>query len=123
MTTVDRHDVRRLALALDGAVETGEDSFEFQRDGRGIAWPYPERVHPKRARVPRYDQFVIRVADADDKEAYLRGEPDVFFTTDHYVGFGAVIVRLDAIDEARLAALLRDAWAAAPQSSRLKRNV
>ncbi len=120
---MDKHDVRRLALALDGVTEKGEDSFEFQRDGRGIAWPYPERLHPKRARIPRYDQFVIRVADADDKEAYLRGEPEIFFTTDHYNGYGGVIVRLDAIDEARLAELLRDAWAAAPLSSRMKRAV
>lgn len=120
---VDKHDVRRLALALDGVVENGEDRFEFRRDGRGMVWPYPERVHPKRARVPRYDQFAMRVADADDKEAYLRGEPDVFFTTDHYLGYGAVIVRLDMIDEARLGELLREARAAAPLSSRLKRTV
>jgi len=120
---VDKHDVRRVALAPDGVVEKGDDSFEFQRDGRGLAWPYPERVHPKKARVPRYDQFVMRVADVDDKEAYLRGEPDVFFTTDHYLGYGAVIVRLDAIYEARLRELVREAWEASPLSSRLKRTV
>jgi len=120
---VKRDDVRRLALVLDGVVENGEDSFNFQRDGRGMLWPYPERVHPKKARVPRYDQFVMRVADADDKEAYLLGEPEVFFTTDHYNGFGSVIVRLDAIDEARLLELVREAWEVAPLGSRLKRNV
>jgi hypothetical protein len=47
----------------------------------------------------------------------------VFFTTDHYNQYGAVIVRLDAIDETRLVELLRDAWEAAPLSSRLKRIV
>jgi len=120
---VDKHDLRRLALALDGVVEKGADSFEFQRDGRGLVWPYPERVHPKKARVARDDQFVIRVADADDKEVYLLGEPDAFFTTDHYLGYSAVIVRLDAINEARLGELLREAWTAAPLSSRLKRDV
>jgi len=120
---VDKHDVRRLALALTGVVENGEDSFTFQRDGRVMVWPYPERIHPKKARVPRYDQFVMRVADADDKEAWLRGEPDVFFATDHYIGYGAVIVRLDAIDEVRLRELFREAWEAAPLSSRLKRSV
>ncbi len=120
---MDKHDLRRLALGLDGVTENGEDSFEFSRDGRGMAWPYPERVHPKKARVPRYDQFVVRVATADDKEALLQGEPDAFFTTDHYNGYGGVIVRLDAIDEARLAEILRDAWEAAPLSSRLKRIV
>ncbi len=120
---VDKDDVRRLALVLDGVVESVEDSFTFQRDGRGFVWPYPEPIHPKKARVARYDQFVIRVADADDKEAHLLGEPEVFFTTDHYNQYGAVIVRLDAIDETRLVELLRDAWEAAPLSSRLKRIV
>jgi hypothetical protein len=120
---VDKHDVRRLALALDGVAENGDDSYNFQRDGRGLFWPYPERIHPKKARVPRYDQFVMRVADADDKEAYLLGEPEAFFTTDHYIGYGSVIVRLEAIDETRLVELLSEAWNAAPLSSRLKRNV
>jgi hypothetical protein len=120
---VDKDDLRRIALELDGVAEKGEGSFDFQREGRGFAWPYPERIDPKKARVPRFDQFVMRVADADDKEAYLLGEPDVFFTTDHYTGYAAVIVRLDAIDESRLGELLREAWAAAPLSSRLKRNV
>ncbi|HYI25660.1 MAG TPA: hypothetical protein VD767_09640, partial [Thermomicrobiales bacterium] len=71
----DKHDVRRIALSFDGTVEAGENSFTFERDGRGFAWPYPERVQPKKARVPRYDQFVVRVADADEKEALLAGEP------------------------------------------------
>lgn len=119
----DKHDVRRIVLAFEGAVEAGDDSFTFERDGRGFAWPYPERVHPKKARVPRYDQFVVRVADADEKESLLAGEPEAFFTTDHYAGYGGLIVRLDAIDVNRLEEVLRDAWAAAPLSSRLKRAV
>lgn len=120
---VDKHDVRRLAMALPSMAENGEDSFDFQRDGRGIAWPYPERVDPRKARVSRYDQFVVRVANADDKEAYLQGEPDIFFTVEHYNGYGAVIVRIDAIDEDRLEELLQDAWEAAPLSTRLSRSV
>jgi hypothetical protein len=120
---VDKRDLRRLALALDGVEEQGAGSYTFRRDGRLMCWPYPERVHPKKARVSRYDQFVMRVADADDKDAYLLGEPDVFFTTDHYNGYAAVMVRLDAIDESRLAELVAEAWEAAPLSSRLKRNI
>ncbi len=120
---VDKHDVRRVAMALDGVTEKGHDSFQFERDGRGLTWPYLERVHPGKARVPRYDQFAIRVATADDKEALLEGEPETFFTTEHYAGYGGVIVRLERIDEARLVELLQDAWVAAPFSSRLKRIV
>ncbi len=118
----DKHDVRRHALSLPGVTESG-DSFEFRRDGRLFAHPYPERVDPRKARVPRYDQFVLRVASADDKEALLTGEPRAFFTTDHYTGWAGVIVRLDQVGVVRLEEIIRDAWEAAPTSSKLKRPV
>ena len=120
---VDRDDLRRIALSLDGVGEKDAGSYAFQRDGRGMIWPYPEKVHPKKARVTRYDMYVTRVADADDKEACLLGDPDVFFTTDHYNGYATVIVRLDAVDEARLEEIVRDAWEAAPLSTKLTRPV
>lgn len=109
---VDVDDVRRIALALPD-VTADEARHAFHVGKTGIAWPYPERVHPKRARVPRLDIFVIRVVDEDDKQALLAGEPDVFFTTPHYDGYPAVMVRLAEIDEARLTELLRDAHTAA----------
>ena len=56
------------------------------------------------------DALVIEVADLDDKEALLRGEPDTYFTTPHYEGSPHVLVRLEAIDEDELAALIEDAW-------------
>lgn len=67
--------------------------------------------------MPRYDQFLFRVADADDKMAFLEGEPDIFFTTDHYNGYNAVIVRLDGIDEDRLREIIEIAAEAAPLST------
>ncbi|MDQ3541328.1 MAG: hypothetical protein M3440_11610, partial [Chloroflexota bacterium] len=80
---VDEHDVRRIAISLP---DVAEDGLSFRVNGVLFAWPYPERVHPKRARVPRKDIFAIRVADMDDREALIEGEPDVFFTTGHYAG-------------------------------------
>lgn len=121
--TVDKTSVRRLALSLDQVEEKGVDSFDFRRNGRIFCAPYLERVDPKKARIPRYDRFVVRVATADDKEALLAGEPDLFFTTDHYIGYASVIVRLDAVDEDRLRELLQDAWEAAPLSPKLTRNI
>ena len=111
---VNKDDLRRLALALPGVREKGEGSYSFERDGRGMMWPYLERVHPRKARVARYDQYLFRVADEDDKTALLAGEPEVFFTTDHYNGYHTVIVRLDAIDADRMQELVRMAWDAAP---------
>ncbi len=109
---IDVQDVRRIALSL--ADVTGDEAGTTYHVGKtGIAWPYRERVHPKRARVPRLDIFVIRVADEDDKQALLEGEPHVFFATPHYDGYPAIMVRLAEIDEARLTELLMDARAAA----------
>jgi hypothetical protein len=56
------------------------------------------------------DALVIKVADLDDKEALLRGDPDTYFTTPHYEGSSHVLVRLEAIDEDELADLIEDAW-------------
>jgi len=99
---VDKDELRRIALSFEGVAELDPGSYAFQRDGRGMIWPYPERVHPKKACVPRYDMYVMRVADADDKETLPAGDPGVFFTTDHHNGSASVIVRLDAVDAERL---------------------
>jgi hypothetical protein len=56
------------------------------------------------------DALVIKVADLDDKEALLRGDPDTYFTTPHYEGSAHVLVRLDAIERDELTELIEDAW-------------
>jgi hypothetical protein len=56
------------------------------------------------------ETLVIQVVDLEDKEALLRSDPDVFFTTPHYDGYPYVLVRLEAVDHAELAELIEDAW-------------
>jgi hypothetical protein len=56
------------------------------------------------------DALVIRVADLDDREALLNGDPGVYFTTSHYEGSPHVLIRLDAIYRDELAGLIEDAW-------------
>jgi hypothetical protein len=56
------------------------------------------------------DALVIRVIDVADQEALLLGDPDVFFTTPHYDNYPAVLVRLDAVEDAQLVELIEDAW-------------
>jgi hypothetical protein len=53
---------------------------------------------------------VIRVVDLEDKEALLRGDPHVYFTTPHYDGYAYVLVRLAVADPVELAELVEDAW-------------
>ena len=46
------------------------------------------------------------------KLALIESEPEIYFTTPHFNGFSAVLVRLDVIDAAALEELLIDAWLA-----------
>src|ERR671917_1833937 len=56
------------------------------------------------------ETLVVRVVDLEDKEALLRSDPDVFFTTPHYDGYPYVLVRLEAVDPVELGELLEEAW-------------
>jgi hypothetical protein len=56
------------------------------------------------------DALVIRVADLDDREALLQGDPYVYFTTPHYESSPHILVRLEAIERGELAGLIEDAW-------------
>ena len=102
-------DVRAIALSLPGVAEIDSDGFDFRVGGRGFVWSYPER-HPGRPRVIRTDIAVLFVGDEAEKQALLKGEPDVFFSTDGYDAWPLVLVRLDGVDVGRLEELVTDAW-------------
>ena len=53
--------------------------------------------------------LVVR-CDLDEKPFLLEANPDTLFTTPHYDGYGAVLVRLDAVPDDALRELLIDAW-------------
>ena len=103
-----RADVRRLALDLPEAHE--EPGFSFTVGGKGFAWPWMERLDPKKARVPNPDVIGVRVANELEKQALLALDPTVFFTEPHYNGYPAVLVRLPAISLDLLEKVLTDAW-------------
>ena len=56
------------------------------------------------------ETLVVRVVDLEDKEALLRSDPDVYWTTPHYDGYPYVLVRLAVADPAQLGELIEDAW-------------
>ena len=56
------------------------------------------------------ETLVVRVVDLEDKEALLRSDPDVFFTTPHYDGYPYVLVRLARVPPGHLRELIEDAW-------------
>ncbi|WDR03416.1 MmcQ/YjbR family DNA-binding protein [Devosia algicola] len=46
----------------------------------------------------------------EQKILLLEIAPDIYYETDHYVGWPAVLVRLDVISDDELALRLEDAW-------------
>jgi hypothetical protein len=55
------------------------------------------------------ETLVVR-ADFDSRDAMLMAHPTLFYLTDHYRAYPAVLVRLGRISPSRLAVVLADAW-------------
>jgi hypothetical protein len=61
------------------------------------------------ARVREPDVLVVMCA-LEEKEFLMQQNPAVYFETDHYKGWPAVLVRLSKIDDAELTHRLQVAW-------------
>jgi hypothetical protein len=107
-------DVRRLALALP---ETSEDSSADTPDwrvrGKSFIWERPLRkadLQALGAAAPDGPILGARVADVGVKAALIADDPGVYFTTPHFEGYPAILVRLDRIGVAELEELVTEAW-------------
>ena len=109
-------DVRRLALALPATTEgTSWGSPSWKVRDRLFVWERPlRRADLEHLRDAAPDGPVLGAAVADEgvKRALVADDPAVYLTTPHFDGYAAVLVRLDAIDDAELAELVTDAWLA-----------
>ena len=61
------------------------------------------------ARVKDADTLVLMCA-AEDKEMLLAAAPEIYFETDHYKGWGAILVRMSLIADDELAHRLEQVW-------------
>jgi len=96
---------------------TSEPSPHEWRVGKKlIAWERPLRKSDREALAargiepPEGDILGARVADEGVKFALIADEPDVYFTTPHFDGYPAVLVKLAKIDEVGLRELIVEAW-------------
>ncbi len=108
-------DVSRLALTLPEAEETtGRDGqLGWNVRGKGFVWERPLRARDLAALgddAPDGPILCARTPDVGAKEALLADDPAVYFTTPHFNGYPAVLVRLDAIGLADLEELIVEAW-------------
>jgi hypothetical protein len=107
---VDLPTIRRLALAFPGAEDTSDAGrVTVSVGGKGFVWSYLARSKPKARREPVPGVLAVR-CPIEKKEILIEAAPDRFFDDDHYRGYPAVLVRLDAIEEDEFGALLEASW-------------
>jgi hypothetical protein len=110
------NDVRRIALALPGTAEQSSRGIPAWRvKDKGFIWERPLRradVEALGPAAPDGPILAARVADLGVKQALLTDDPDVYFTTPHFNGYPAILVRLDLIAVAELGELIVEAWLA-----------
>ena len=107
-------DVRRIALGLPETNERPSRDHAFWRvRDKGFVWERPLREADYRAlgdAAPEGPILGARVEDLVAKEALLADDPDVFFTTPHFDGYPAVLIRLDRISLEDLEEVIVEAW-------------
>jgi hypothetical protein len=111
-------DVSRIALALPEAQERLSNAGRQQWSIRGkkmFLWERPLRQSDLRDlgdAAPEGPILGAKVEHLIAKEAILADDPAVYFTTPHFDGYPAVLVRLPAIAVAELEELAAEAWLA-----------
>jgi hypothetical protein len=108
-------DVRRIALALPETTERGshDDLPAWRVRDKLFVWERPLRRGDLAAlgdAAPDGPILGARVPDEGAKEALLADDPEVYFTTRHFDGYPAVLVRLARIGVEELTELVTEAW-------------
>lgn len=108
-------DVRRIALALPETVERSsrDGRLDWRVKDKPFTWERPLRKSDLAAlgdTAPDGPILGAHVPDLGAKEALLADDPEVYFTTPHFDGYAAILVRLGRIGVPELEELLVEAW-------------
>jgi hypothetical protein len=110
----DWEDVRRIALNLPETSERPQwGNASWRVRDKPFVWERPLRAADRRALgddAPDGPILGARVEHLVAKEALLADDPGVYFTTPHFDGYAAVLVRLERIGEDELMELIVEAW-------------
>ena len=112
-------DVAAIALTLPEVAEEssyGDRAWKVRK--KTFAWERPLRTKEVEAlggfepegAAPSGEILGVRVADEEAKQALVSSEPEVYFTTSHFDGYPAVLIRLERIARTELEELLIEAW-------------
>jgi hypothetical protein len=109
-------DVRRIALALPKTSERmSRELRQWRVEDKEFVWERPLRRREIEALgydVPDGPILGARVEHVGAKEALLADDPRVFFTTPHFDGFPAILLRLDRAAMEDLNEVITEAWLA-----------
>jgi hypothetical protein len=109
-------DVARIALALPETSERiSRELRQWRVKDKLFVWERPLRRPDLEAlgdAAPTGPILGARVEHLVAKEALLADDRSVYFTTPHFDGYPAVLVRLDEIAEEELTELITEAWLA-----------
>ena len=109
-------DVRRIALSLPETSEQLSRGLpQWRVKDKGFVWERPLRRADLEAlgdQAPDGPILGARVEHLVAKEALLADDPSLYFTTPHFDGYPAILVRLDRIGLEDLHELIVEAWLA-----------
>jgi hypothetical protein len=107
-------DVRRIALSLpESSEQTSRGQASWRVRDKLFVWERPLRNSDLRAlgdAAPPGPILGARVEHLVAKEALIADDPGVYFTTPHFDGYPAVLVRLEEIGVEELKELIVEAW-------------
>jgi hypothetical protein len=89
-STIDFDVVRKIGLALPGS----EESTAYGAPALKVRGKLLACVPTHRSAEP--GSLLVRV-DLDDRAELLAAAPDVYYVTDHYLGYSGVLVRLSSV--------------------------
>lgn len=104
-------DVNRIATALPEMVEVGPHTWKVNK--KLVVWERPLRAKDRAElgdAAPDGPILGAHVPDLGAKEALFADDPDVYFTTSHFNGYAAVLVKLEKISVPDLEELITEAW-------------
>jgi hypothetical protein len=110
-------DVRQIAMRLPETEEraSSDQIPQWRIKDKLFAWERPLRRADLEAlggAAPNGPILAARMPDLGVKEAFLADDAQVYFTTPHFDGYPAILVRLDRITVPDLEELLVEAWLA-----------
>jgi hypothetical protein len=100
---IDFNVVREIALALPGVEESSlHGAPSLKVSGRLLACP---AIH----KSAEPNSIAVRI-DFEQRTELIEREPNIYYVTEHYVNYPAVLVRLGQVDRRSLRDLLQMAW-------------